>query len=209
MGDAWHFDGSWGKGFGSDSEFIDDGDSLVVGGGICQIVARRTSTPSGRAYASTIISTRDRWSQAFGTWEARLRLPSGRALWPAFWLDPADGSWPPEIDIVEALPPGSTGNNGPIVDSTLHYSSSNRTITIRLPTGVDLSRDFHVYKMVWTAQSLAFYLDGNPVGEITSQVPTEPMFPILNLAVGGQGIRPDKSTPDVAALEVDYIRITP
>ncbi len=208
MSDLWQFDGAWGAGFGSDAQFMPDPATVVVSYGICHVIAERRRTTSGRAYAATILSTRGRWSQAFGTWEARIRLPAGYALWPAFWLDPADGSWPPEIDIVESLPVDSLGPHAPAASAVLHYDRLDLQRAVPMPPGVDLT-EFHVYKMVWTPAALTFFFDGVPVGEITQNVPTTPMFPILDLTVGDPGHRADGRTPASASLDVDYIRVSP
>jgi beta-glucanase (GH16 family) len=181
---------------------------VSMAGGLCAITAKRMTTPSGRDYASAAFSTKGTWSQAYGTWEARIKYDKGNGLWPAFWLDPANGSWPPEIDILEAYP--NTGGVWPGPDrvySTLHYGSSNLQHSIIGDFGYDMTTAFHLYKMDWTPGKLVFSVDGSVIGIVTANVPSTPMYLILDLAVGNWSARADASTPDIATMEIDYVRV--
>ena len=71
----------------------------------------------GHAYTSGVVTTSKSFNQRYGYFEMRARLPEGKGLWPAFWLLPADGSWPPEIDVVEML-----GHQPDTHYATVHYS---------------------------------------------------------------------------------------
>jgi beta-glucanase (GH16 family) len=173
------------------------------------------TTPSGRAYASAVFSTEGTFAQAYGTWEARIRYPKGNGIWPAFWLMPADGSQPPEIDIMEAYPNTTVeswlGPGPDCVYSTLHYGTGNgvlgQTHDIMVNLGHDMTTDFHVYRLDWTPDKLVFSVDGSVIGTVTDDVPSKPMYLILNLAVGNWSARADASTPDSAAMDIEDVRV--
>ena len=194
-------------GFGMESDFLGDLSHVTVENGTCTIRAARVATPSGRPYASAAISTRGTFAQRYGTFEARVRYSAGQGVWPAFWLlqDRDIVATPPEIDVFEAYP-GATGDRRPnVVASTLHYAGGSHHFVHRHDG--DLTRDFHVHRLTWTPGLLVFSIDGIETGRITRDVPDVAMFPILNLAMGARGFRTDATTPDVATLEIDYVRI--
>ena len=204
---AFAYDGQWGCGFGRQSDFMGNLQQVSVAGGVATITAQRKATPCGRQWASAVMSTRGRFAQQYGYFEARIRYDAGNGLWPAFWMNPADGGWPPEIDIMEAYPnltawPGVTRTY-----ATLHYSAQNLSHEVITDAGVSLAGGWHRYGMEWQAGSLAFYLDGVRVGSITQDVPAEPFYIILNLAVGNWSAMADGSTPDGAQMQIDYVRV--
>jgi len=129
-------------------------------------------------YVSGAITTRDVWSQTYGYFEARLELPDEKGAWPAFWLMPADGSWPPEIDIMEAY-----GNEQAV--QTLHTKETGAHTQSYTKTFVDgATSGMHSYGLLWTEDSLTWYIDGTAVK--TAPTPDDmhkPFYMILNLAV--------------------------
>jgi len=153
------------------------------------------------AYASGMISSRGRFSQTYGYFEIRARWSKGKGVWPAFWLLPADGSWPPEIDVLEAH-----GDKPGITYQTLHSDYDvEGTHTIGLPAD---DGQFHTYGMLWQADRISWYVDDR----LTASEPTpadmhQPMFVVANLAIGGKWPGdPDSRTPFPATMEIDYIR---
>lgn len=171
--------------------------------GLLIITAERRAM-GGRAYTSGLIDTGGLWARAFGRFEARMKLPRTRALWPAFWMLPEDGSWPPEIDIMESLghePTKAYHSNhyGPLQDR--HHTTSEYA-------GPDLSQDFHVFRCDWLPGRLDFYVDGKKTASHTEGVPQKPMYVIFNLAVGGDWPgNPDATTVLPQTLEVDWVRV--
>jgi beta-glucanase (GH16 family) len=153
------------------------------------------------AYSSGVITTRGRFAQRYGYFEMRARWTGGKGLWPAFWLLPASGKWPPEIDILEAH-----GDKPRTAFHALHSTkqpSMGRTTT----TGAAQS-EFHRYGVLWTPTRIDYYVDGIKSQSIPATADlTEPMYMIVNLAVGGgwPGY-PDASTKFPAAMDVDYVR---
>ncbi len=173
-----------------------------------------------RAYMSARINTHGKFSQEYGRFEARIKLPQGRGMWPAFWLlgdDEKTSGWPKcgEIDIMENI-----GHDMSKVYGTLHgpgYSGGNGIgANYTLPNQKKFSDDFHVFAVEWEPAVIRFYVDGNlyetrtpadlPAG--TKWVFDHPFFIILNLAVGGDWPGPpDATTQFPQSMLADYVRV--
>lgn len=143
----------------------------------------------------------------YGTVEVRFKAPAGRGLWPAIWLLAADRNSRPEIDLLEMIgqDPG---------ELIMHLHPADRSAESpghrhRL-TGADLASDWHTIGLTWTPRKLVYLLDGQPVWTLTGdQVPSEPMYLVMNLAVGGAYPGPpDDSTRFPATFEIDHVRLT-
>jgi beta-glucanase (GH16 family) len=150
------------------------------------------------------------FSQTYGYFEAKMKIPAGRGLWPAFWLVPSDLSWPPELDAMEVI-----GQTPGVVYTTLH-DASYKTITnppssqmAFATTTVDLSLAYHLFGVDWTPKKVRFYLDRKLI--FSQPTPLDlhrPMYWIVNLAVGGPTSwpgAPDLTTPFPAHLQVASI----
>jgi beta-glucanase (GH16 family) len=172
-------------------------------------------------YTSARLKSQGLFSQVYGRFEARIKLPSGQGIWPAFWMlgDNIDSvGWPKsgEIDIME-----NVGKEPGINHCSLHGPSStnatsDRTATITLPPGQKLSDDFHVYAVEWEPGAVRFYLDANLYATFTSvQWPAggtwvfdHRFFLILNVAVGGDWPgSPDATSAFPQTMQVDYVRV--
>ena len=194
-------------------EYVNDGDVLHVSNGSLKINLLK----NGESYKSARIYGRKSTGFKYGYVEARIKLPTGKGTWPAFWMMPVDyKSWPAdgEIDIMEEV-----GYDPNVVVSTIHCNKYNNTGTsiesarMTVPTA---QSEFHVYGMEWTADYITFYVDGEKLltykndGTGKDAWPFDAAFyPILNLAYGGswgglQGID-DSNLP--ATMEIDYIRV--
>ena len=176
---------------------------------------------SGATYTSARIKTQGLFSARYGRVEARIRLPFGQGIWPAFWMlgtNITSVGWPQcgEVDVMENIGREPSVNHG-----SLHgpgYSGGNSvTGLFTLPGGVRFSDDFHVFAVQWAAQSLAFSVDGNTYKTITPAalppgapwVFDNPFFLILNVAVGGNFPgNPDASTQFPQEMIVDYVRVS-
>jgi beta-glucanase (GH16 family) len=172
-----------------------------------------------RRYTSGRLETKGRFSQAYGRFEARIKIPSGQGVWPAFWLLGDDFKvvgWPAcgEIDVME---------NVDVDKSTIHGSihgpgySAKKSVTTRfaLPQG-RFSDDFHVFAVEWEPQAIRFYVDDKLYATRTpADLPAgarwvfdRPFFLILNLAVGGDWpASPDTSAAFPQRMLVDYVRV--
>jgi beta-glucanase (GH16 family) len=187
------------------------------GAGRLSITARREDY-QGQSYTSGRINTRGRFQQATGRFEARMRMPRGQGLWPAFWLLGADFAtvgWPAcgEIDIMEYR-----GQEPTVVHGSLHgpgYSGGS-AITRHHVVPAGLDTDFHVYAVEWTSSGIVWSVDGAEFFRVTPRdVPsgapwafTRPFFVVLDLAVGGHFVGPpDSTTTFPQDLLVDYVRV--
>jgi beta-glucanase (GH16 family) len=212
-----------GGGFGNNElETYTDGNknAFLDGQGNLVIEARKERVTGDdnitRDYTSARLKTNASFTQAYGKIEARMKMPVGKGIWPAFWMLGADigkAGWPKcgELDIMEFL-----GHEPKITHGTIHgpgYSGgagvSSSTIS---PT--NLNDGFHVYGIEWEPEAIRFYLDGklfqtttpNDIGT-NDWVYDHPFFIILNLAVGGGWPgNPDANTTFPQRLIVDYIR---
>jgi beta-glucanase (GH16 family) len=152
-------------------------------------------------YSSGMISTRSSFAQRYGYFEVRAKWSSGKGLWPAIWMLPERGGWPPEIDILEAH-----GDKPRTAYQSVHSKSQpaiTRTVAVPAPTG-----EFHRYGLLWRPGTLDYYIDGVKTSSIPAPTDiNEPMYLIINLAVGGiwPG-NPDASTAFPATMQIDYVR---
>lgn len=197
--------------------YVDDDSAHVVSDGTLKLIATRGSTQPRSGYTSGLIHSYPALVQAYGRFEARMKLPKGNGLWPAFWLMPAPITWPPEIDVMENLA------RDPRTIYFTHHWSANYPYPGSPQGGeqgssiqtVDLSAGFHVYAVEWSPTSLVWYLDGVKVWQASSHLPVvgygwTGMYVIVNLAVGAAGSwpgAPDATTVFPATLEVDYVRV--
>lgn len=182
--------------------FTLDADGLVVSARPVPPPLRRLT--GNRAYVSGMLTTYRRFSFTYGYAEIRARVPKGKGLWPAFWLAPADTSWPPELDVMEFL-----GGNPREFHATLHTNESGKhsQVSHEIDTP-DLSVDFHTYAVRWTANDVTWYFDGNRVASTPTPADMhKPMYILVNLAIGGWAEEPDSATVFPARYHIDRIRV--
>jgi beta-glucanase (GH16 family) len=178
-------------------------DPFVVHDGVLDIVAQPAppalaSALGGFRYTSGLITTQPSFSQTYGYFEMRAKLPAGKGVWPAFWLLPADLSWPPELDVMESIGDPS------LVWTTAHSKVDDRPGgKHQVAPGV-----FHVFAVSWDEKELVWYIDGKEVQrQPTPPDMHKPMYMLANVAVGGDWPgAPDASTPWPARMSIDYIR---
>jgi beta-glucanase (GH16 family) len=183
-----------------------------VRNGILSIIASRTPPELkwflfDNEYVSGILTTQESFSQKYGYFEIRSKIPIGTGVWPAFWLLANDGGWPPEIDVME----GRGQRPGDLVMTT-HW---------RIPSGkiescgfdfllAGASTEFHDYGTLWLPDRLIYFIDRRPVTDI--KVPIgfdDPMYMIVNLAMGakyftGVGVV-DGESPLMVEFQIDRI----
>ncbi|HEX9016721.1 MAG TPA: glycoside hydrolase family 16 protein [Chloroflexota bacterium] len=187
-------------------------DGVSVSDGSLKLTAqRRTVTgTNGKSYSYTsgMISSGPgqglpaRFAYQTGFIEARMKLPAGKGMWPAFWTLPTDQSWPPEVDGMEGW---GVPNQ---ISMNVHWNNgAGHQQDMSFFTGPDFTADWHTVGVAWTATSMTWYVDGTAVKSFTNNagVPIKPMYLILNLAINGSSA-PDGSTPFPAVMEVDYVR---
>jgi uncharacterized protein (TIGR03437 family) len=171
-------------------------------------------------YFSARLKTQGLFAVQYGRVEARIKLPSGQGIWPAFWMLGADipsVGWPQcgEIDIMENR--GSEpGTNHGSVHGPGYSGGSAKTSTYLLNTGRSFSDDFHTFAVQWSPASIQFYVDGTSYETVTSaSIPNgaqwvfdSPFFILLNVAVGGNFAgAPNATTQFPQDMLVDYVRV--
>lgn len=216
----WTYDlggGGWGN---RELEIYTKDPQNVFQDGDGHLVIRALKTGTG-GFTSARIKTQGKFTILYGKIEARMKIPHGQGMWPAFWMlgENIDNvGWPKcgEIDVVENI-----GKEPSIVHGTVHgpgYSGKNGISSqYRLPNGQPLSDDFHIYAVEWSPESVRFFLDGHTYATVTPAslpkgtlwVYDHPFFLLLNLAVGGAWPgNPDESTEFPQELLVDWVRVS-
>lgn len=218
--DLWAYD-IGGNGWGNNELqfYTDRPDNVVVQNGYLIITAKQESY-QGASYTSARLKTQNLFSQKYGRFEARIKLPLGKGLWPAFWMLGSNFeqvSWPQcgEIDIMEYL-----GNKPTEVFGTIHApgisggDSLSKKYTL---TNDRFDTDFHVFGVEWTEDHINWYVDNVLYSQITREKVEEEggewvfdndFFMILNIAVGGNlPGNPNANTTFPQRMIVDYVRV--
>jgi beta-glucanase (GH16 family) len=188
-------------------------DPFKIRDGVLSIVASRTPPALkpvlfNNEYVSGILTTQGSFSQKYGYFEIRSKIPIGTGVWPAFWMLADDGGWPPEIDVME----GRGQRSGDMVMTT-HW---------RIPatgfvqscgfdfTVPDASTDFHDYGVLWERDRITYFIDRKPVSDIKIPIGfDDPMYMIVNLAMGSKNFQGvgfvDAESPVTVEFEIDRI----
>jgi beta-glucanase (GH16 family) len=159
-------------------------------------------------YTSGMLTTRHKFDIQYGQFDIRFKVPKGKGFWPAFWLLPSSGEWPPEIDFLEIL-----GDQPKVAYLTNHYGidkggKHQQHGPVKCEREPDYSQDFHVLSGIWDEHKIVWYMDGKKVSESSDGVPHEKMYMLLNLAVGGDWPgSPDSDTLFPSSMVVDYVRV--
>ncbi|GAA2638190.1 hypothetical protein GCM10010399_84380 [Dactylosporangium fulvum] len=207
-----------GTGQNNEIQYYTNNENVTIENGSLVIEARR-QTAGGRDYTSHRMNTSNKFSTQYGRIEARVKVPKGNGLWPAFWMMGTDflqgRPWPynGEIDIMEIL-----GRNTNEIYSTLHAPAYNGGggYGQKIST-VDLSLDYHLYSVEWDSKHMTFRVDNQVIlvaDKETVETTRGPwvydhqFYLILNLAVGGDFPGPiDATTPFPSRMYVDYVRV--
>jgi beta-glucanase (GH16 family) len=222
--DKWVFDvggGGWGN--NELQSYTDRRQNSVVRDGILAIRAAKESFAGRdgirREYTSARLKTLGRFSRAYGRFEARIRVPRGQGIWPAFWMlgdDIESAGWPTcgEIDIMENI-----GREPAIVHGTLHgpgYSGAQGIGAPYSSAGRPFADEFHVFGVEWEPDAIRWSVDG-----VTYQtrapvdlprgarwVYDHPFFMLLNVAIGGNWPgTPDSTTTFPQEMLIDWVRV--
>jgi beta-glucanase (GH16 family) len=173
-----------------------------------------------REYTSARLQTKGKFEQKYGRFEARIKIPEGQGMWPAFWLLGNDNSttgWPGcgEIDIMENVgyEPGKIHGS---IHGPRYSGDSPLTGAYSLPAGEKMADNYHVFAIEWDASEVRFYVDDHlyetqtpdSISSSKRWVFDHPFFILLNLAVGGQWPKsPDATTRFPQQMLVDYVRV--
>ncbi len=216
--------GPQGDGWGNQElqHYTDRPDNVDLdGNGFLRVRARREAF-EGAEWTSARIQTQGKQAFTYGRVEASIRVPAGQGLWPAFWMLGADITeipWPGcgEIDVLEVR-----GQEPDVVLGTVHgpgYSGADSVGALYKNQAGSLADGFHTYAVEWDPGHIAWTLDDEVYHTVTRDdlpegsvwVFDHDFFLLLNLAVGGTflgpGGGPDDTTPDLAAMGVDFVRV--
>jgi len=215
----WNYNiGTGNNGWGNNElqYYTDRPENIVIENGMLKITAR-SEQYMGAAYTSARILTKGKYELKYGRIEARIKLPLGKGLWPAFWMLGANSDtviWPQcgEIDIMEYL-----GSNPITIFGSVHgpgYSGGNAITKNYTLTNSRFDTEFHVFGVEWDENYINYYVDDVLYKQITpADVPGEwvfnqPFYIILNMAVGGNfpGL-PNSETSFPQTMLVDYVRV--
>jgi beta-glucanase (GH16 family) len=223
-----------GKGWGNhELEYYTDHSenaSLQDGNLVIRALQEKYIGPDGveRNYTSARLKTFGKFSQTYGRFEARIKIPDGQGIWPAFWMlgDDIDRvGWPAcgEIDIMENI-----GKEPAIIHGSIHGPGYIGTTGLEAPYTLSgplsgplsgqrrFADDFHIFAIEWDPESVSFYVDQDVYVRRTRAdlkpgwkwVFDKPFFLILNLAVGGDWPgSPDSTTVFPQSMLVDYVRV--
>lgn len=170
-------------------------------------------------YTSSRLKTQGLFTRTYGRVEARIQVPRGQGIWPAFWMLGSDigvAGWPQsgEIDIMENI-----GREPAIVHGTLHgpgYSGAAGPTRADTLTSGAYADSFHVYAVDWKPNEIRWFVDGREYSRMTpADIPAgtrwvldHPFFLLLNVAVGGQWPGdPDRTSTYPQQMLVDYVRV--
>jgi len=196
--------------------YTDRPENVKVEDGILNITARKEAYEEA-SYTSGRILTKLNFDQKYGRFEARMKLPWGQGLWPAFWLLGADideVGWPQtgEIDIMEYR-----GQEPTRIHGSVHgpgYSGAEAVSKSYNLEGDRFDTDFHVFGIEWGKDYINFYVDDDLYNQITPEdvdgewVYNKPFYILINMAVGGSYVgSPTEDTVFPQTLEIDYVRV--
>ncbi len=204
----WSYDlGAGGWGNGELQTYTNNPANAVVQGGNLVITAVR----NGNSYTSARLKSENKYEFRYGKVEFRAKLPAGAGTWPALWMlgqNYATNTWPAcgEIDIME-----HKGFEPNIIHGTVHYTgrSAGNAVTSRI-TATNVSSTYHIYKVIWSPQSIRFYVDNVLFHSVlnTNSLPfNSDFFLIMNVAMGGTFGGPVDPAFTQSSMSVDYVRV--
>jgi len=186
-----------------ENSIVHDGSLLIIG---------RKELYDSAGYTSASLTTDRKHSWTYGRMEARMKLPKGQGMWPAFWMlgqNIHEVGWPRcgEIDIMEHI------NNEDILYGTLHWHNDKHVSSgSKIPCDIE---EFHNYSVEWAGDSIKWFLDDvkyhsvciNDSTNSTSEL-HKPYYIILNMAIGGDWPQnPDETAQFPDTVFVDYVRV--
>jgi beta-glucanase (GH16 family) len=194
--------------------------NVIISNGYLHILAHRDDV-TGK-WISARMTTKGLRSFQYGRIEARIKIPAGAGVWPAFWMlgdDIGQRPWPAcgELDIMENIGKEPTKIHGSI-HGTGFTGTPLSTIT-QIPAGEDFAASFHTYGLIWSPGKVQYYVDdpAHPYATYTrADLPAGAVWPfddgryffLLNLAMGGDWPGPPiASTPSTEEMLVDYVRV--
>ena len=218
----WVYDvgiGPGNDGWGNDElqYYTDRPENVSLDGEGNLAIVARAETFGGAAFTSARIITQGKFDQAYGRFEARIKMPWGPGIWPAFWMLGSDfqtEGWPQcgEIDIMEFR-----GQEPNLIHGSVHGPGYSGGEAVTKSFGLENNRfdkDFFVYAVEWGEDYIDYFVDDEFYFRITPEdLPGEwvydnPFFILLNVAVGGNYVGfPTAQTPFPQTMLVDYVKV--
>jgi len=210
----WDYDigqGSWGWGNNELQYYTNSISNVMLDNGYLRITAKNEQFGAAN-YTSARIKSKGLFEFMYGRVDARIQVPIGQGLWPAFWMLGAnidDVSWPQcgEIDIMEHI------NTEALIHGTHHYNNNGHQYSGG--SAVCNAGEFNVYSIEWSPLSIKWFLNESMFYEadissnsVSKEEFHEPFFFLINLAVGGNWPgSPNASTQFPSVMLVDYVRV--
>lgn len=177
------------------------------------VIQANKESYNGSSYTSARLKSQGLRNWTYGKVEARMKLPAGQGIWPAFWMlgeNISQVNWPAcgEIDIMEHI------NNESLVHGTIHWDNNGHASYGTASPNIDVTQ-YHVYSIEWNASSIKWFVDGTQYLEANIENNIngtdefhKPFFILFNLAIGGDWPgSPNSSTAFPAKMYVDYVRV--
>lgn len=180
-------------------------EAVTVSGGQLHIIASRTAAGEASVkYVSGAVTTYGQFAQTYGRFEIRFRAPAARGLRPEFLLLPVPSGPLPAIDVFE-----TSGNAPSKVFLGNHWGTEQTERSFADSFTVpDLSNGFHTVTMDWAQDRISWFVDGKQTFESVDGVPHQPMYLLIDLAVGGALTQtPEAATALPATFDIDYVRV--
>ncbi len=184
--------------YNNELQYFTPANSYIKNG--CLYLTAKKEDKDGKAYTSAMVQTMCKFAFCYGRIEARMKLPTEEGVFPAFWLLTNEGG--NEIDIMEMI-----GN-----EPTLFYGVVHYMVNGTWQKDMDLIKNqspeqFHIYALEWEPDELRWYVDGELFFRTDRGVPSEDMYVIFTLAVGGDwpGTPPDNAQFP-CNMVIDYVR---
>jgi beta-glucanase (GH16 family) len=155
----------------------------------------------GYDYTSGMLTTHPSFSQTYGYFEIRADMPNEQGAWPAFWLLPTDGKWPPELDVIEMR-----GQNPNTLILSAHSNATGQQTSTINNISVASTEGFHKYGLLWEEDHITWYFDDVAVAQVDTPADMhDPMYMLVNLAIGGIAGTPANGLPNGSEMKIDYI----
>ena len=210
----WDYDigqGSWGWGNNELQYYTNSLSNVMLDNGYLRITAKNEQFGAAN-YTSARIKSKGLFEFMYGRIDARIQVPIGQGLWPAFWMLGAnidDVGWPQcgEIDVLEHI------NTEALIHGTHHYNNNGHQYSGG--SAACNAGEFNVYSIEWSPLSIKWFLNESMYYEadissnaVSKEEFHEPFFFIINLAVGGNWPgSPNASTQFPSVMLVDYVRV--
>lgn len=216
--DNWAYDlGGSGWGNNEKQNYTDKLENASVANGVLTITAKKESS-ANMAYSSARLVTKNKLDMLYGRMEVRAILPEGRGTWPAIWMLPTDsnyGGWPKsgEIDIMEHVGYDQDNVHFSTHSEAYYFKINTQKTATKIIKGA--SKNFHIYRLDWTPESIEGYYDNEKVFEFKNEHKTYKEWPfdkrfhlLLNVAVGGDwgGAKGIDDAVFPQKMVVDYVR---